>query len=102
MWPASSPYVTAIGATMNGPELTNSSEISCSALTSSKITTGGGFSVYSPAPSFQVDAIQAYMATFTADQSQYQAYNPSNRGFPDLSMPGSNYGRLTSSYTNLF
>merc|ERR1711972_808512 len=41
-FPASSPYVTAVGATQGG--VTGGSEIVCSSQTGGGITTGGGFS----------------------------------------------------------
>jgi subtilase family serine protease len=67
-FPASSPYVTAIGATQ-GPELTsdgtfNGEEIVCSARTHGGITSGGGFSNHymrSDAASYQNDIVNAYL-----------------------------------------
>jgi tripeptidyl-peptidase-1 len=93
-WPASSPYVTAVGATM-GPEA-NKSETACQitcqegklaqgactpdvdevtgALNGPAITTGGGYSSTIGRPSWQT------------------GHNPcSNRGIPDVSLAGHQY-----------
>jgi subtilase family serine protease len=90
-WPASSPYVTAVGATMNGPSLTNSPEIVCAANTGSIITSGGGFSNTIASPSFQANAVKSYFAKYTPKQSTYQPYVKTNRAYPDLAMPGNNF-----------
>jgi tripeptidyl-peptidase-1 len=90
-WPASSPYVTAVGGTMNGKALTGTAEIACSTDTGASITSGGGFSNAIAAPDFQAAAIASYTAQYSAVQSSYKAYNTSNRGYPDVSMPANNY-----------
>ena len=92
-WPAASPYITAVGATQNGPMLTGSPEISCSSKTGALITSGGGFSYYNPAPSFQKPFIDAYFEKYSAVISADFPFNSSNRGYPDVSMPGHNYGK---------
>ena len=66
MFPASSPYVTAVGG-MVGPESGNP-EIACkftsqTSPSSIGITTGGGFSNYYAAPAFQQPFIQSYFAS---------------------------------------
>jgi tripeptidyl-peptidase I len=101
-WPASSPYVTAVGATMNGPSLTNSPEIACSSASGSIITTGGGFSNSVGAPSFQSAAVSAYFAQYTPTQSSYQPYVKTNRGYPDVSMPGNNYSEFYITATPVY
>merc|ERR1711907_543394 len=50
-FPASSPYVTAVGATQGG--VTGGSEVVCSSQTGGVITTGGGFSTQYTAPDYQ-------------------------------------------------
>jgi tripeptidyl-peptidase-1 len=71
-----------VGATQ-GPEQGNP-EIACQSQKSGVITTGGGFSTYYPAPSWQQDSIFNYL-------DQYQAnpgFNPNGRAYPDVSMIG--------------
>jgi tripeptidyl-peptidase I len=92
-WPASSPYVVAVGGTMYGKYITNSPEIVCSSATGASITSGGGFSNAIAAPAFQRAAINSYIAQYTAGQSSYQPYNTSNRGYPDVSMAASRYSK---------
>jgi tripeptidyl-peptidase-1 len=92
-WPASSPYVTAIGATMNGYELTGTPEIACSALTGAIITSGGGFSNAFAGPEYQYSAVSSYFSKYNPSQSGNKPFIKTNRGYPDLSMPGSSYGQ---------
>jgi tripeptidyl-peptidase-1 len=86
-----------VGATQ-GPEQGNP-EIACQSQKSGVITTGGGFSTYYPAPSWQQDTIFNYL-------DQYQAnpgFNPNGRAYPDVSMMGAWYqvviqGQLNSMF----
>jgi subtilase family serine protease len=59
-FPASNPYVLAVGGTQ-GPE-TSSDEIAANCSTAG-ITTGGGFSNYYPAPSYQQGIISDYFSS---------------------------------------
>jgi len=59
-YPATSPYVTAVGATQ-GPEM-NQTEIACTSATGGGITTGGGFSSVYPQPAYQAAAVSNYLA----------------------------------------
>jgi len=88
-FPASSPYVTAIGATQ-GPE-SGTTEIACTSDTGGVITTGGGFSTIFKAPSYQTSTIAAYFAGLTAAQQPVSGYNTGGRGYPDVAMAGLNY-----------
>lgn len=93
-WPASSPYVTAVGGTMNGPLISGSPEVVCSSQFGvSGITSGGGFSNKISAPSFQKKAISNYTSKYTAKQSSVKAYSTSNRGYPDLSLAANLYSK---------
>lgn len=121
VWPASSPYVTSVGATMVSnhvaevcdvdrvyamgsnssmpfacPE-TNVGEIVCSTQRGSMITSGGGFSERFGAPEWQREALEEYLGQVEVKRS---LFNASGRGYPDLSATGSNVpiifqGRLT-------
>jgi tripeptidyl-peptidase I len=97
MWPASSPYVTAVGGTQDGIALTGKEEVACSIDTGADITSGGGFSFRFPAPSFQRYAIGNYSARFTAAQppaSNGAFYYYTNRGYPDVSSAAADYSKL--------
>jgi len=98
MFPASSPYVTAVGGT-SGPE-SGQSEIACMATPYQiAITSGGGFSNLYPAPSFQKPFIDSYFGQLSTSGlhlysdpvSAYTTYNRSNRGYPDISLLAHNY-----------
>ncbi|KAA1470886.1 subtilisin-like protein, partial [Dentipellis sp. KUC8613] len=71
-FPASCPYVTGVGGTIGqGPEVAWNSS-------------GGGFSVYFPAPSWQTASIASFMQSIPANYSTGR-FNVSNRGYPDVS-----------------
>jgi tripeptidyl-peptidase-1 len=74
-FPASCPYVTAVGETRNVPEV--GAEHSA-----------GGFSNFYGRPSYQESAVNSYV---TSLGSTYQGrYNSSGRGYPDVSAQGEN------------
>lgn len=90
-FPASCPYITAVGATQVKPNTAvtaTSPEEACETV----IFSGGGFSNVFAMPSYQSTAVAAYYAnhapSFTATQ-----YNNSRtvRGFPDVSANGANF-----------
>jgi tripeptidyl-peptidase-1 len=86
-FPASSPYVTAVGATQGG--VTGGPEIVCSEKTGGVITTGGGFSTKFDAPSYQKAAISSYFSTVSP--KPVAGYATGGRGYPDVAMAGNNY-----------
>ncbi|PRP79663.1 hypothetical protein PROFUN_10563 [Planoprotostelium fungivorum] len=87
-FPATSPYVLAVGATM-GPEAGNP-EIACTSDAGGLITTGGGFSVTFNRPSYQDKAVQNYLANAPnlPDQSHFAV---NGRAYPDVAALGHNY-----------
>jgi len=87
-FPASCPYVTAVGATQ-GPEL-GEKEIACSSSTNGLITTGGGFSFYYPMPAYQESAVNNYLLN-GPNIPPSSLFNSSNRAFPDIALMGHNY-----------
>jgi tripeptidyl-peptidase-1 len=96
MFPASSPYVTAVGGTV-GPESDNP-EIACTSQISPSsvgITTGGGFSNYYSAPAFQQPFIQSYFANMKGTPRQPfsgpRPYSTTGRGYPDVALLANNY-----------
>ena len=90
LFPASSPYVVAVGAT-SGVE-NNEKEVVCSANTTSSITSGGGFSNNSKQPFDQTTHVNDYFIKANKDRhSPVPGYNINGRGYPDISMAGLNY-----------
>ena len=92
-FPATCPYVTAVGATMGAKTVVPSqaeTEIACQSQQGGVITTGGGFSTYYPQPSWQKAAVAAYFAQYP--QSGISAgFNAQGRGYPDVSLLGVDY-----------
>lgn len=86
MFPASCPYVTAVGGTQ-GPEINNGAEVACSVSTGSIITTGGGFSTAYTRPSFQSSEVTSFLSRTTASSG----YSTSGRGYPDISTLANKY-----------
>eukprot|EP01034_Spumella_vulgaris_P029131 gene29131-36124_t len=86
-FPAASPYVTTVGATM-GPE-TLTPEVACEAQLGGVITTGGGFSTYYPQPSWQTQAVANYFGNLTSQP--VKGFNVKGRAYPDVSLIGVDY-----------
>tara|TARA_B110000208_G_scaffold190744_1_gene255466 strand:+ start:1452 stop:2120 length:669 start_codon:yes stop_codon:yes gene_type:complete len=110
-FPASSPHVLTVGATMlsasvsaaagpaagapsdpickdNGGCATSKDEVVCS-YPYAGITSGGGFSHFAPRPAWQDTAVSTYLKNAKLPPSSM--YNASGRGFPDISVVGHNY-----------
>jgi tripeptidyl-peptidase I len=85
IFPATSPYVTAVGATQ-GPEF-GYEEIASQSQEGGVITSGGGFSMYFSRPSWQSTVVEDYLK----NTSFSPGYNPNGRGYPDISLIGTNY-----------
>ena len=75
-WPASSPYVTAVGGT--------------SSIDKVWIMGGGGFSDKQPMPDYQKEAVQKYLASGAAPPTEY--FNEKGRAYPDVSAFAVNFG----------
>jgi tripeptidyl-peptidase-1 len=107
-FPASSPFVTAVGATMLSDTVydLSSPPPACSALPDSKcasggievavswqeagFTSGGGFSTYTAMPSYQTAVVRSYLESGTElPPSTY--FNRSNRAYPDIAAMGNNF-----------
>jgi len=95
-YPASSPYVTAVGATQGG--IIGGDEIVCSSDTGGQITTGGGFSTKYDMPSYQAKAVKEYLES-TEGQAAVPGYNATGRGYPDIAMAGFNYDVVIAGQT---
>jgi len=115
-FPGSSPFITAVGATQfeNAEYNLPSTPAACTALgstfkcasggtevaVSSQVagfTSGGGFSKYTPMPSYQKDAVETYLST-VAELPPSTYFNRTNRGYPDVAAMGNNYAVYVSSY----
>jgi tripeptidyl-peptidase-1 len=91
-WPASSKYVTSVGATMGGLGNDGTTETACSAAQGSVITTGGGFSSVISAPAHQTAAVAAYLAltrptncaSSNSTSGCTKAFVPTNRAYPGI------------------
>jgi len=103
LYPASSPFVTAVGATQFSP-LTNYlcgskmggkvlqcdiGEVVSSIATASRITSGGGFSTLSPAEPYQAQAVAHYLDSGVPLPTGF--YNSTMRAYPDVSFGGHNW-----------
>ncbi|EJT99514.1 subtilisin-like protein [Dacryopinax primogenitus] len=87
-FPATCPYVTAVGATSGVPETAAS-------------FSGGGFSNYFSRPYWQEGAVNAYTPQIPSSYSGF--YNASGRAYPDVSAQGDNFiirqsGNLTTGF----
>ncbi|KAH8689985.1 tripeptidyl-peptidase [Talaromyces proteolyticus] len=76
-FPATCPWVTSVGATQDWNE-------------TAAAFSSGGFSDLWARPSYQDDAVAAYLATGLADEWE-GLFNKSGRGFPDVSAQGVNF-----------
>jgi len=86
-YPATSRYVTAVGATQGAES--GSTETACMSDNDGVITTGGGFSTIFDAPTWQTAAIKKYFSVVSTQPTS--GYATSGRGYPDISLTGLNY-----------
>ncbi len=86
-FPATSPYVTAVGGTQ-GPNQ-GSAEVTCQSQHGGVITSGGGFSTYYPAPDWQAGIVNNYLGTTT--HTPTPGFNPLGRAYPDISLLATDY-----------
>jgi len=90
-YPATSPYVTAVGATYASSWADpGSGEIVCqSNVDNAIITSGGGFSTLFSAPSYQKEAINEYFQNVATQP--VAGYAAGGRGYPDVALSGFGY-----------
>ena len=105
-FPAASPYLTAVGATMVPDGQVQSgfkdpvcnqiqclgagTETVCSKSTGALITSGGGFSEYTPRMQYQDKVVSEYLKE-SSNLPPAGAFNASGRGFPDIAALGHQY-----------
>lgn len=83
VFPASCPYVTAVGGTRHwGPEMVGFDA-------RSGFVTGGGFSNYFPQPKYQKNAVDKYVKGLKGMHDGL--YNKAGRGYPDISLRAYHY-----------
>jgi tripeptidyl-peptidase-1 len=104
VYPASSPYITAVGATaLHQPQkLTQPESVLCGAVecasggveevpamgaVNSDFTSGGGFSNYEKQPSWQKEAVSQYLSS-GAIRPPSALFKAQNRAYPDVSVLG--------------
>eukprot|EP01097_Dermamoeba_algensis_P008398 TRINITY_DN55_c0_g1_i1.p1 TRINITY_DN55_c0_g1~~TRINITY_DN55_c0_g1_i1.p1 ORF type:complete len:592 (-),score=168.93 TRINITY_DN55_c0_g1_i1:198-1742(-) len=89
-YPATSPWVTTVGGTYLDPTQ-NPSEIGVD-------FSGGGFSSMFARPSYQDDAVKAYLSTPNLPNQKY--WNASGRAIPDVSALSTNYQVIIQTYNS--
>lgn len=100
MFPASSPYVTSVGATsfkMDAPKTAQGKfpEVATSTMDGALITSGGGFSDLFPMPDYQRNAVTPYLVY--ADQFGFgELFNQSGRAYPDIAALGHGFPVITN------
>jgi len=95
-YPATCPYVTAVGATQ-GPE-DNTVEIMCSSKTNGLITSGGGFSGVFTTADYQAADVAGYLKD-GPDMPPISQFNSKGRGYPDVAAMGHNYEEVIGGQT---
>jgi len=106
-YPAASSWITSVGATQlinsialqNPPQLCTGNGLTCAATGTevavsyavSQFASGGGFSWYSPMPSWQKTAVSEYLTSQKAKLPPASYFNASGRAFPDISAIGHNF-----------
>ncbi|KAG9414986.1 polynucleotide 3'-phosphatase [Aphanomyces cochlioides] len=100
LYPASSPYVVSVGATVVSNDITSSkiNEVAIMSRQGAGVTTTGGFSDYAVRPSFQDEHVTAYLNL--KGNTSSELFNIHGRAIPDVSFVGHNIpvhvnGRLT-------
>jgi tripeptidyl-peptidase I len=86
-FPASAPYVLAVGATQ-GPEV-GQPEVVCSSKTRGTITSGSGFSTVFARPSYQDSVVNAFLQGPNVPPTYM--FNVSGRAYPDVAVMGNDY-----------
>jgi tripeptidyl-peptidase-1 len=92
-FPASCPFVTAVGAT----RLEGSEVVAFDAR--GGFVSGGGFSNYFPRPSYQEEHVEGYIRGLNAEMTPF--FNSQGRGYPDVSAIGCNYLVMWDGATHL-
>ncbi|KAJ4479142.1 subtilisin-like protein [Lentinula aciculospora] len=87
LFPASCPYVTAVGGTIHVPEVAVG-------------FSGGGFSNFFARPAYQDAAVAAFLETFP-NGTYAGLFNPNGRAFPDVAAQADNFQVVIGGETGL-
>eukprot|EP00484_Ammonia_sp_Unknown_P002348 CAMPEP_0197074278 /NCGR_PEP_ID=MMETSP1384-20130603/211028_1 /TAXON_ID=29189 /ORGANISM="Ammonia sp." /LENGTH=723 /DNA_ID=CAMNT_0042513119 /DNA_START=106 /DNA_END=2277 /DNA_ORIENTATION=- len=87
-FPASAPYVTAVGGTEGG---TIQDDVADSTGETAWLYSGGGFSIYFPAPEWQSNAISSYLNNADIELPDSSRYEATGRAYPDISAQSVDY-----------
>lgn len=98
-FPASCPYVTAVGATQLFLFVIGT-EISASIDSGAGFMTGGGFSSYYSSLSWQSSAVSSYLSRASSGSVGTPApgYNKQGRGYPDVALNGFAYNIIVNGF----
>ena len=91
-FPATSPFVTTIGALMGSKNVVptlGESETTCKSSQGGVITSGGGFSQFATTPPWQTSVVSSYFNSLATQP--VSGYNFQGRGYPDVSLLGVQY-----------
>jgi tripeptidyl-peptidase-1 len=89
-FPATCPYVTAIGGTQLPPGR-SVNDINPEVAAYDSLRSGGGFSNYFTRPAYQKPQVAAFLEHNDPPYSSPLIYNSSGRAYPDISANGANY-----------
>lgn len=95
-FPATDPYVTAVGATMGPNE--GGREVACDAGRGAVITSGGGFSTVFGTPQYQRTHVKSYFRHLNRHNKPKAGFNNAGRGYPDVAMLGTKYQVVVGPY----
>ena len=104
-FPASSPYVVAVGGTqmpdITPPLSTTFTEQAAQSDTGGVITSGGGFSTYWATPKWQTNAVSSYFSKVKTSTLS-PGFNANGRGIPDISLIAVDYVPIVGGSSNNF
>ena len=108
-FPATSPWVTAVGGTQNaerdpddhgtGPTYEWAANAPDQEFPYGHITTGGGFSDHYAQPAWQKEAVEGYFSTPESKRAK-AGYNATGRGIPDVSTNAINFHVFITSFNS--
>ena len=87
-FPASAPYVTAVGGTTGGEV---QDDVDDSTGETAWLYSGGGFSIYFDQPEWQSDAVSGYLDNDDIDFPDSDRYVSTGRAYPDISAQSVDY-----------
>lgn len=87
-FPASAPYVTAVGGTEGGLV---QDDIGTTTGETAWLYSGGGFSIYFDTPDWQMNAVQSYLSNDNVEFPDASRFQSTGRAYPDLSAQSVDY-----------